>query len=288
MPVSEGKKLEWEEIRRLISSPPEPAQVIEMDDAPVAHLFSSVKAIRIFSSLVALAAVAVSIYYSYQWFIGRQPVVLAMVMAAIIVSCSTLFPNVAILFAKRGGPSVAGAIFIFAMALVCAFFSMGTTVGGLYDARSRVIASFSEDASIAKKYAVDSALLEGKRSRANEAAARLRKDEAGYQVNVERVLAMETVDERALRSFETRRDAARKGADAKERELAAIEAEIRSLQSSSAAAVIVRDDFFSWIAKRLSSTPDTVEFLMSAFPAVFIDILAPIMLAIVLFLKEEK
>lgn len=253
----------------------------------ISHGLDSIASISAFCGLVALAAVIVSAWFSFNYFSSRQPWPVAVVMAAIIVSCATLLPNVAIFFAKRKGWGILAGAFMAIMAFGTIGFSMATTIGGLYDARSSALRAVDTTAAAARKYQTDTSTLAADLSRAQNAAATARRDEETYRKEVERLMAMEVRDEKAVAAQERKRDAARKVAEAEEKKIPALSQAVRDAQSQAGAAVAVRDDFYSWFGSMFNVSGDLAEFAMSAFPAVFIDLIAPVMLAVVLFLRRK-
>lgn len=235
---------------------------------------------------ISLCASGMSIYYSFKWFESKMPVLLAMVMSITIVTCLTLLPDVAILFFRRKKiSSILGGIFLLIIAVTSAMFSMSSTIGGLYDARSTSLKEVkTEDVKTAQVKA-ESSRLEAARDRTLESLARYRKDEESLQKQYDtwasRAAEGEATSNNAII---TQLNATRARIDNAEKELSDIEARISELEATEFSAVVVRDDFYTWISARFSSSEETVEFIFSAFPAIFIDIIAPAMLAIVLFL----
>ena len=59
-------------------------------------------------------------------------------------------------------------------------------------------------------------------------------------------------------------------------ELVAVSSKLASQESSK----VVRNDFSLWLGARVGLTQEAMEFILAVFPAVFIDVISPVMLLV--------
>jgi hypothetical protein len=240
-------------------------------------------ALRLAAVAISFVATAMSVYYSYAWFAQSLPFIGASSMAFIMVACISLAPQfVIMLFSKKTASAIIAAIIISLVAIPAATFSMGTTVGGLYNKRSRTIsesmlAKEHGDAAKAMRDRIDSKI---ERIKGDIASA---KEEESIYWERYTALSNAALGSRAESLLKDRLDSARGRVETKEAELASVLQEKEESQANEVIKV-VRDDFYTWIAARFNLPVDDAEFALLSFPAIFIDIVAPTMLAVALFL----
>lgn len=237
------------------------------------------------ASLISLAASYMSLYYTLSWFLGRLPFFQALCMTVIIVGAILLIPQMIKMALDRKGwrPKVASGGLAFAL-LIAASFSMMTTIGTLYNNQSASSIESSRSAKTEKDLAARVKARQDQRSRLERAIAMAESDELRYTARIDVLLSEGVVGSAAMATLVANRNKAqvarRENEDAYSRLLK--EEEIYSDQASSITAE--RPDFISWIAARFQADRDRVELLMNAIPAIFVDVLAPSMLMVVLFL----
>lgn len=159
-------------------------------------------------------------------------------------------------------------------------FSTGATIGGLYDSRSKVLATKNVDRAAAIASTAELRDLSERRARAIDSLQSYKKDEALYSAKVVELVSNNEI----ATTMETKRDRARAAITRTEVELGRIESAINSLRYSETGSITIRIDFYSFLAGRVGLSADSVEFIMISFPAVFNEIVAPAMLTMVLFL----
>jgi hypothetical protein len=70
--------------------------------------------------------------------------------------------------------------------------------------------------------------------------------------------------------------------------LSEVRAQILSeLDQGSVGATVERVDFYSWLARLVGRSPSQVEFMVSALPAIFIDIIAALSLNVALQVRRK-
>lgn len=252
---------------------------VEQKSPIVGSLHSlSVKTLKAVSFVISLVAIVMSVYYTFDWFILSLGIFGSLAMSLIIVSYTSLAPQfVIVLLKKKSIAAISAALIISVMDVPAVVFSMGTTVGGLYNKRSRTIAESS----------VGKAKLEvliASRGRVTDRIERLKADIESAKKEEESYTAKyleATVGGRTEGLLGARIEAARKRVASKEENLEKAIAELEGLREGP---TTQRDDFYTWIAARLGRDVDSVELVLLSFPAVFIDVIAPTMLAVALFL----
>lgn len=284
------RRLDKDAVSRLIKADvmgdkPSPAlEPLFSDDPPPADgkkAIDPMPVIKTVAFVVSVVSALTSMWYTFSWYRASQPAFLSLILAAVIGSCQVLLPELAIFFfRKRRLSSILSGVLIAILALIATGFSMGATVGGLYDARSAKLSSVTRDKAAISSVASSLAAAEERKARALSAMAAFDSDAELYSGQVASLL----LEGKAVYQMELRRDAARKGSAAEAKKIELADQEISALKKNDLASVVIRDDFYSWIAGRAKATPEGVEFLMTIFPAVFNEVVAPAMLAIVLFL----
>lgn len=239
--------------------------------------------LRVVAIIVSTFSTGMSVYFSFAWFSDRMHSIGAMIMAIIIVSCITLAPQfiIILLKKKRIMPSVA-AVLIALIAIPSGLFSMGTTIGGIYNQRSKTI---SERA--VSTLAADTALAQIKvhQDKVARAEAVIENATAAERDYLQRYSDLKDfqLGGRTETLLLDRLDLERSKIIEAEYEIATNLAKIEELNAQKKP-IAVRDDFYTWIAARTGWTVDNTELILAAFPAVFIDVVAPTMLAVALFL----
>jgi hypothetical protein len=278
----------------------EPQVPTEMDIAePVIQpplLARDFKAVilRTISAATATSCAITSVYFSYLWFIASQPRFIASIMSVTIVATLTTAPELSITLARK--KSFAGAFIVMAIALVAMLFSMSSTVGGIYNARTEsvrveAVASRGEEHLLAESSGADAtiALLQERIQRLSTALETDQQSVASYQGSIDRALA-EGVDPsaRSVQLFVSNRNYAINRANVARQTIQEAEERIAVLLPVAASGSVQRaaeakaerKDFNLWLGERFGVSQDQMEFIMAVFPAIFIDVVAPAMLAV--------
>lgn len=245
-----------------------PAKV-EAPPPPESHALIIVLCYVIFSATCSL-----SIYYSFTWFLSLAPWPIAILLALAVVGVAAVAPEVA--RAVRNVYKITR-LLVYAIMVVAITFSMATTIGGIYEGQSGKLSSSGTDGSaIARELdaalsAQDARIMEGRRAVAD------------YQGKIE-ASQVGTAAHRDLIGLKGKEQAAidaaiAKAAELRERKMTLIEG---------GAATQTRATFFDFTASVLGGSASSWEFLLAAAPAVFIDIVTPLMLYIAVGLRRRK
>lgn len=214
---------------------------------------------------------------SYEWFAALRSPVIALLMSISIVSAGILLPDFAFALARTRRKAT-GAVLLLA-GIVAIAFCMVTTTAALYNTRTlRTEAQYATEKAVAEHARVV--------SDARSEKARIEKEllaVAGMvdstQGKIDQIPVESTLDpsSQALVGRLNRYLALKKGYEIR---LDALNAVI----SDKTLAIGGRADFYSFLAGVFNGDSANIEFLTQAVPAVFIEIIAPIMMGVALFL----
>jgi hypothetical protein len=250
--------------------------------------------LRIVAIFASLSCAATSVYFSNKWFVDSQPKIIALIMSLTIVATLTVSPELSISLARKR--RYITALFTLVMSLVATVFSMSSTIGGIYNARSEAIeASANEqlDDSATKAQALsltrEYQSIQGSIARVQAELTSERGTVSSYQSAIDKLLTEnEDPNSQRMRTLVANRTNALARSRAAANELNTLESRAREILGRVSEAEVTldlegraeRDDFNSWLARRFSIPGEVMEFILAAFPAVFIDVIAPVMLVV--------
>lgn len=246
--------------------------------------------LRVVAVFASAACAITSIYFSNRWFAASQPGFIAFIMSITIVATLTVAPEMALMLWKRRHRIMA--LVVGAIALVAMLFSMSSTVGGIYNATSEVIAVLEGTAEEQAAEAGSSiaqakiAMLDGQKERLVEAISYDRGVASEYQDQINQALSLgENPETRKNIVLASNRNAALARVRDAETKLEEIDARIAVLLPDTIIAIAADDrpqvrDFNAWLGGQFGITAERTEFLLAIFPAIFIDVIAPAMLAV--------
>ncbi len=251
------KRLDQAEVARLIKKDimdEEPSEVdrifeeIASKEIPQAlPQHKAIPAIEIIALIVAIVSELVSSWYTFSWYKANQPVPLALTLAFILGICEAMLPELSIfMLRKKGFSHKLGALIIAILAFMATSFSTGATIGGLYDSRSKALATRDTNRGAAMASASELSDLSDRRSRAIESLSSYR-DEELYSRKVIELISNNEV----AATMEAKRDRARASIAKAELELGRIESAINSLRYSETGSITIRSDFYSFLAGRV-------------------------------------
>jgi len=241
-------------------------------------------ALRVVALFTSASCATTSVYFSFLWFRASQPGIIASIMSVTVVATLTVAPEMAQTLAanKRYLTSLAVAL----VAAVAMLFSMSSTIGGIYNARTAQIElatgrdadRVSDEASKAKADIIKGSIQRLSKSMATDQSA-----VSSYQLQIDASLASgEAPTGRVVATLVANRNAAQLRVRDGEKRISEVEASLSDLIEASTRAdkVVVRLDFAAWLGDRFGLGADQMEFILAAFPAVFIDVIAPVMLVV--------
>lgn len=278
-------------------SPPTVKEVEAKAELESGHSMNAISpamlmAIRVVLGLIALGAIALSVYYTSIWLIRYLPGFLAVVLATIMVTFSCLaFETVIIL--RRNGQWFMMTMFAVLWAIVLVF-SMSSTVAGQYNQRIK-----SQNVTVEANSDTTQARL---------GYDLLLKQEKQIEKQIADKAAQRAVFQKLLDTFDT---VEKQKADAKvfadtskkidlidkdlkdlNAQLLAKQEEQRKYLTTAKGPGAVQEttaevpSFYNWIHEVLGLSAAMTEFWMSVFPAIFIDLIAPFSLAITIFVRS--
>lgn len=255
-------------------SPPRETSVTDETTVPSSDLSLVVGLL-----FIATLTFGLSVYFTGLWFMSMFNAVIAGAISVSMVSYMVLIPQAVHYVRGIVKVPVWGT---FAIALV---FSMGSTVAGQYNQLTENvdIVETNDRATLRVLEAEEQELLRSIEANREQRAFHQRTMESlsataedrmeNWQyINTER----NTINELG---YEIEQEQAR---------LSEVRAQILSeLDQGSVGATVERVDFYSWLARLVGRSPSQVEFMVSALPAIFIDIIAALSLNVALQIRRK-
>lgn len=252
-------------------------QVTDETPVPSSDLFNLSLVVGLL--FIATLTFGLSVYFTGLWFTSMFNFVIAGAISVSMVSYMVLIPQAAHYVRGIVKVPVWGT---FAIALV---FSMGSTVAGQYNQLTENvdIVETNDRATLRVLEAEEQELLRSIEANREQRAFHQRTMESlsvtaedrmeNWQyINTER----NTINELG---YEIEQEQAR---------LSEVRAQILSeLDQGSVGATVERVNFYSWLARLVGRSPSQVEFMVSALPAIFIDIIAALSLNVALQVRRK-
>lgn len=243
--------------------------------------------------LASVSCAAASVYFSNKALVESQPPIIAMIMALTIVATLTVSPELSVSLKKR--KKYITSLVVSAIALVATVFSMSQTVQGIYSSTTarieeghKRVQETSTRESEDRAAVAQVALLQDRKARLEKslAADESTRDEYQRQIS-ERIASGEEPNSKAVALLVANRNSAQYRINKATSDISSLEEELMGLLPKSVVGEAAidredseRDDFFSWVGGILHIDPETIEFALAVFPAIFIDIIAPAMLVV--------
>jgi len=248
-------------------------------------------ALRVVAIFTSLSCAVTSVYFSNIWFAASQPRFIAAIMALTVVATLTVAPELSVALARKR--RYLTALVVMAISVVATVFSMSSTVGGIYNARSTALVVSREvpgvdklDGGLAAKTEINNLAVRIERLKkvleADQGTA------SSYQAAIDDALrAGGDPLSKSMATLVANRSAAVRRVSVTEVEISAAEKRINDLVPLASAYAAresehppEREDFALWLGQRFGLSADQMEFLLAVFPAVFIDVIAPAMLVV--------
>lgn len=243
------------------------------------------------------AAVFISIHFSKLWLDSFLSPGKSILLAMTMVFYATVAPQVSIVFfARRKTGAVATGIGMLATSLLVTFFSMISTVAGQYDAFT---VNTEERVVEVSESAVRAAEWDLLKTEEAELVQRIADKQEEVDAAQRLLAEFDTLEERTEQGgvfyVNTRNDLQRRNRELEDLrdQLSTNRAEQREALASGDTGYLEetrpeRRDFYTWVSGVVSLPPDRVQFWLSVFPAVFVDVIAPLALAVGLFLTRRR
>lgn len=229
-------------------------------------------ALRIILALLSAMAVVLSIYFTGLWFMGRFSVVISGLISLSMVLFMVIAPQTMRFVANRFVKIVVGVSFFIAL-----LFSMGSTIAGQYNKTSERIENEPDKAYIFNQLDTSEAetlslIEEAQKDKVvhQEAILMLSTSEEARKANWQSI----ATERKYIASFDSRIDELR--------------IELKSIRQNKLDNGVVEEkrDFYSFISGLTGMEQSFIEFLISALPAIFIDVISALCVNLLLFIKE--
>lgn len=238
--------------------------------------------IKVVMGIVSLSAVVISIYYSRFWLLEFLEPVKATLLSCTMIFYAVIAPEGA-LFLIQNKHYMLGGVVIFT-AVIVLIFSILSTVAGQYNVRSMEI----QNTTSVKKNLYQLELLKKQETELVNSVNRLQKDFDLTQKLLSEY-KKEDINSKEYTTQFWKNYRIKKDIEKVQDKLDAKREEIINYLDTEETVVEEREDFYTWISELLKVDSKIVEFWLSLFPAVFVDVIAPIgfLIAFDMFKKES-
>jgi hypothetical protein len=275
----------------------EEAPAIKKDFIPVYGI--QIWIIQIVMAIIGVGASIISIYYTSIWLIEFLPIVFAVLLSSIMTAFAVSAFETAIIFLSGEitdnkwikGSAVTGFAVLW---VVVTFFSIISTVAGQVneDFKKKEIVESKVDYNKKQQWSI---LQDEKK----DLQVRLQEHREQSKIYTEVLSGMNTLEKREdnkgiwwdtnnkLRLNQNNMTKILQQLDSvreKERTMLA-ESKTKELITEGN---IEKTDFYQWLSKVLNIRADRIQFLLVLLPAVFCDLIAPVGIAVTLFLRSKK
>jgi len=249
--------------------------------------------LRGIAAFTSASCAITSVYFSNKWFIDSQPRFIAGIMSLTVVATLTVAPELSVSLARK--KNYITAVVVALISVIATLFSMSSTIGGIYNARTSAIKLASEEAKTVGSEEMASlssaaAEIEVLKERVARLSRSLESDQtslASYQGAIDKLLLEgEEPESKKMATLVANRYGILRRISMAEAGISSAEKRINDLLPAKSrgdyirSSTVERLDFASWLGDRLGLSADQMEFVLAAFPAVFIDLIAPAMLVV--------
>ena len=249
----------------------------------------SLLVIRVIMGIIGVGASVMSLYYTLIFLSEFLPTFWAFLLSAIMVLFSVVCIDVIIILKQNKKQGVLISVFSTAW-LVVFLFSMASTMIGQYNARQKNIVVAVEESRAPETQAEAWEILQAQEKYLLEDIDTTEKSLNLHRENFNKMLETEKRDWYFF-DARNRMQEAEKSLEKKRAELKATQTEKKDFLNSGKTFVAPENknhDFYDWFGNEFGVSPGTVAFIVSIFPAMFIDIIAPLALAVSMFLRRKE
>jgi len=253
----------------------------------------SIIIIKMMMGIIGIGASIMSCYYTSVWLFEFLPRFLSVFLSLLMIMFSVLSFQLIILFWEDNRITLIS-IFII-LWIIVAVFSMGSTIAGQYNKRMIL-----EKESIEKEKSYKSDLLVIEVLKKEEETL-LKQIEEKNKVKDSTLSLLEEYKDIEIQrqnrpyynDLQWRMTRVNRDLNNLSEQLTKVREEMKKRIIESPEMFIEEEkkeikDFYFWLANILKTSKDIIQFWLSIFPALFIDIIAPVGLAVCFFLKREK
>lgn len=252
--------------------------------------------IRITMGVIGLGASVMSCYYTATWLMEFLSPFLSYFLSFLMIVFSVFaFQTIIFLVKERGSSAWPLAVLFSILWLIVAFFSMGSTVAGQYNARMSHELTIVEESKTdtVSRFVLDTLIAE--RDRYDEELESHRRDRTAIQNVLDEFDTIEEREEKSgyYRDMRTRLyvtntaigEIEERLNDLNQKILDKVETGEEMFYREQKAQVY---DFYTWLSGVITVDSDSIQFVLSVFPAIFIDVIAPLGVAIGFFLHRKR
>jgi hypothetical protein len=231
---------------------------------------------------IGVGAVYMSIHYSYLWLVSFLHPARAFLLAFILVAFAVSAFELIVFFYQSFKISL---VTIFSVLwLIVTVFSMTSTVAGQYNSRiADLDKRYNQDSSIKNE---DSKMREYQEQKLEykETLQDLREDSQ----NIQKLLAYYDSPEK-IEANRRMYNQLQWKYNKIQRQIEITTKRLEKLRSNKKYKFIKKNapDFYVWISDLWGWRPEMVQFFMSVFPAIFIDLISPLSFAVVMFVRSD-
>jgi hypothetical protein len=257
--------------------------------------------IQFLMAIIGIGAAVISVYYTTIWLLEFLPWAFALLLSSIMVGFSVSAFETVILFmsgqvteSRTAKATIAGGFII--LWIIVSFFSIASTVAGQYN---RHVQNLREEAKAGvstgrQNWAIlqeQKGELQKRLSEYREQVSTLNKIMAGMSDVESRTRNNQVWYETQFRLQKANEQMSKVALDldkVRDEERVRLEESRKTgivLSTTSAKDI---PDFYAWLSNVTGAERDKAQFVMALFPAVFCDIMAPVALAVALFLRRKK
>jgi DNA-binding transcriptional regulator YhcF (GntR family) len=248
--------------------------------------------IKIIMAIVGIGAICLSIFYTGIWLDEFLPTPLAYILSCIMIAFSVIaFETMIIFWNNKEYPAI---ILFSVLWFIVLIFSMISTVAGQYNQRLiNTITETKKNVEVThKKMSYD--IYNQEENDILDSIKRKEKELNSFQIMMSDFKTAEDQKNSEWLYWDINEKIKKTNTDIEilRKELK----EIRSvkkefLKKEVKAGVVIdikKDSFYTWIGGLFNIESRYIEFWMSIFPAIFIDLIAPLAIAVSMFLKRKE
>lgn len=237
--------------------------------------------------LVAIGAICVSIYFSYQWTSTFLPSVIAVLLSGGVVLYISFAPEGALLLyetsmpdknGKKHLPGIGKALLV--TAVLALFFSMSMTIIGQFNTNSEKLKEKSEVSKSQNLNFETLTILKNEELDIQKSKKITEKEIIEYQAQKEKY----EIGSKERGTAVIRLDKLKADLKTYDDSLSKNRTEQKQLLNSGAEQQDERFTFYTWFSHTFGAPSGTVEFILYLIPALFCDIIAPLGVSLVVFL----
>lgn len=233
---------------------------------------NSIDVIRAITLFVGIGAMCLSIYYNFEYFKEYLPLAFAVLFSVVIVTFATSAFEVSILFRKKGQKFLANSFLT--LWFVVLFMSMTAIMATNFNRyESSVIQQMEDNKEVnADRLALET--IKDKKENNLTLRAELDKKIIIYEEKKWGTMALLNQKSKLISDYDKLLD------------------EEQKIKQRSPEAVLTQETkkltFFDYAGRLLKADARVLQFIVSIFPALFMDIIAPFSVAVTIFLSKEK